>query len=214
MKKFAVLVVIAVVIATGLPAGAAETDPVPQSQLTPGKVLVGPDATETYGGSDQGWAGAPRERGNVFSVTSPANITLMEWYINVGGADTFYFCIYRKTNDGTLTGTYDQVLIVPVSISTTGDQWISSGPVSYTLEPAYYYYLSIAWDSASSTYYRGTQATPHATGFGQLETGIPAGSGHGTTWTNSSYTSGMYTPYYQRLTFDIVPVELQSLSVE
>jgi hypothetical protein len=201
-------------IALGSPALAAETDPVPASQLGPGTIVVGPDATETYGGTTSSYSGAPRERGNVFSVTSPANITLMEWWIGVGAPDTFYFCIYRKTNDGVLTGAYTQELIVPVAISTTGDQWISSGVVDYTLEPAYYYYISIAWDTASSTYYRGSQATPLATGFGQLETGIPGGSGHPTTWNNSSYTSGQYPPYYQRLTFDIVPVELQSLSVE
>ena len=214
MKEIAFGVVIALLITGGLPAVAAETDPVPQNQLVPGTFIVGPDATETYGGVEGGnWAGAPRERGNMFSVTSPTLITQMEWYINVGGADTFYFCIYRKTNDGTLTGTYTQQLQVPVAISTTGEQWISSGGVSYTLDPAYYYYFSIAWDSAASTYYRGNQTTPHATGFGQLLTGIPAGSGHPATWDNT-YASGAYPPYYQRLTFEIVPVELQSLSVE
>lgn len=213
MKKSTLLFVIAAVIAAGLPAGAAETDPVPQSQLTPGKVLVGPDATETYGSIGTTWSGTPRERGNIFSVTSPANVTQMEWYIGVSAPQTFYFCIYSKVNDGTVTGTYDQVLIVPVAIGTTGDQWISSGPVSYTLEPTHYYYMSIAWDSASATYYRGTEATPFATGFGQLLTGVPAGSGHPATW-NNTYTIGAFPPYYQRLTFDIVPVELQSLSVE
>jgi hypothetical protein len=213
MKQFTVLIALVMVLAVGLPVSAAETDPVPPSELGPGTIVVGPDATETYGGADFSWSGAPRERGNVFSVTSPTLITQMEWYINVGGADTFYFCIYRKTNDGTLTGTYTQQLQVPVAISTTGEQWISSGGVSYTLDPAYYYYFSIAWDSASSTYYRGTQSTPHATGFGQLETGIAAGAGHPATWDNT-YTTGQFSPYYQRLTFDIVPVELQSLSVE
>lgn len=213
MKKLAFFVVIAAVIAPGLPAGAAETDPVPPGQLTPGIALVGPDATETYGSTASPWSGAPRERGNLFSVTSPANVTLMEWFVNPTAPETFYFCIYRKVNDGTVTGTYTQDFITSVAVGTTGDQWVSSGPVSYTLEPAYYYYLSIAWDTVSTTYYRSTEGTPFATGFGQLLTGIPSGEGHPATW-NNTYTTGQFSPYHQRLTFDIVPVELQSLSVE
>jgi len=213
MRQIAPLLVVATVLAVGSPVFAAETDPVPPSQLTQGITLVGPDATETYGSVGTTWAGVPRERGNVFSVTTPANITMMEWYIDAPVSQTFYFSIYRKTNDGSLTGTYDQVVSVSATISTTGPDWISSGPMSYTLDPAYYYYMSIAWDVESATYYRGTEATPFATGFGQLETGVPAGSGHPTTWTNT-YASGAFPPYYQRLTFDIVPVELQSLTVE
>jgi hypothetical protein len=192
---------------------AAETDPVPPGQLTPGAVLYGPDATETYGSIGTTWSGVPRERGNLFSVSSPANITQIEWYINPSAADTFYFVIYRKTNDGTVTGTYDQVFITSVAVGTTGEQWLSSGPVSYTVDPAYYYYMSIAWDVATASYYRGTEVTPFATGFGQLLTGVPAGSGHPATW-NNTYAAGAFPPYYQRLTFDIVPVELMSLSVE
>ena len=33
-------------------------------------------------------------------------------------------------------------------------------------------------------------------------------------WRTNIYNAGGFSPYYQRLTFDIVPVELQSLSVE
>ena len=192
-----------------------ETTPVPPDQLTPGKALVSADrTTETYGGSGSPFSGAPRERGNVFSVSSPANITLMEWYLDVPSTETIYFCIYRKTNDGTVTGTYDQDFITSVSTSTAGPDWVSSGTISYTLDPAYYYYLSVAWDTVSCTYYRGSETTPFPTGFGDLLTGIPGGSGHATTWNNTSYTTGAYSPYYQRLTFDIVPVELQSLTIE
>lgn len=193
--------------------GAAETDPVPPGQLTPGVAIVGPDATETYGSVGTTWSGTPRERGNLFSVSSPANITQIEWYLTVPSTETIYFVIYRKTNDGTVTGVYDQVFITSVSTSTSGAEWVSSGAISYTLDPAYYYYLSVAWDTVSCTYYRGTETTPFATGFGQLLTGIPAGSGHPATW-NNTYVAGNFPPYYQRLTFDIVPVELQSLSVE
>ncbi|MCU0305801.1 MAG: hypothetical protein MUC56_17250 [Thermoanaerobaculales bacterium] len=193
--------------------GAAETDPVPPGQLTPGVAIVGPDATETYGSVGTTWSGTPRERGNLFSVSSPANITQIEWYLTVPSTETIYFVIYRKTNDGTVTGVYDQVFITSVSTSTSGAEWVSSGAISYTLDPAYYYYLSVAWDTVSCTYYRGTETTPFATGFGQLLTGIPAGSGHAATWDNT-YNTGGFPPYYQRLTFDIVPVELQSLSVE
>lgn len=191
-----------------------ETTPVPPDQLVPGQVLVSPDrVTETYGSTASPWSGTPRERGNLFSVTTPANITQMEWYINPTAAETFYFCVYRKVNDGNVLGVYTQDFVTSVSVTTTGEQWISSGTVSYTLDPAYYYYLSIAWDNVSCTYYRSTETTPIATGFGQLLTGIPAGDGHAATWTNT-YSTGGFSPYYQRLTFDIVPVELQSLTIE
>lgn len=214
MKRRTILVALLVSIALWSPLlFAAETDPVPPNQLTPGIALVGPDATETYGSATNAYSGAPRERGNLFSVTTPANITTIEYWLSVPSADTFYFVIYRKTNDGTLTGTYTQDFITSTAVSTTGDQWVSSGTISYTLDPSYYYYLSVAWDNTTATYFRGSEATPLATGFGQLETGIPAGAGHGATWDNT-YASGTFPPYYQRLTFDIVPVELQSLTVD
>jgi hypothetical protein len=212
MKSFALFICVAL-IALPVSVQADETTPVPPDQLTPGGALVGPDATETYGSIGTTWSGTPRERGNLFSVTSPANVTMIEYYIGVAAAETFYFCIYRKVNDGNVLGTYDQVFITSVAVATTGPQWVSSGTISYTMETGYYYYISIAWDTVSCEYYRGTEVTPFATGFGQLETGIPAGSGHPATWTNT-YSSGQFPPYYQRLTFDIVPVELMSLSVE
>lgn len=205
-----------VVLALAAPVALAqidETTPVPPSQLTPGKVVLGPNAVETYGSIGTTWSGILRERGNIFSVTTAANVTQMEWFINPSAAETFYFVIYRKTNDGTVTGTYTQDFITSVPVATAGQQWVSSGTISYTLDPTYYYYMSIAWDTVSCTYYRGTEATPFATGFGQLLTGVPAGSGHPAT-INNTYASGAFPPYYQRLTFEPVPVELMTLTVE
>jgi hypothetical protein len=213
MKQIVVLSALFVIVSVALPALTAETDPVPANQLTPGVALVAPDATETYGSVGTTWSGVPRERGNIFSVASAVNVTLIEWYLTVPSSETIYFVIYRKLNDGTLTGTYDQDFITSVVTSTSGPDWVSSGAMSYTLDPSYYYYMSVAWDTVSCTYYRGTEATPFATGFGQLETGVAAGSGHPATW-NNTYSSGSFSPYYQRLTFDPVPVELQSLIVE
>jgi hypothetical protein len=213
MRQTALTLTLVVLAGLVVAAPVDETTPVPPDQLTPGKALVSPDrVTETYGSIGTTWSGTPRERGNIFSVTTPANVTQIEWYLNPSAAETIYFVIYRKTNDGTVTGTYTQDFITSVS-ATAGAQWVSSGTISYTLDPAYYYYLSVAWDNISCTYYRGTEATPFATGFGQLLTGVPAGSGHPATL-NNTYTSGAFPPYYQRLTFDIVPVELQSLSIE
>ncbi len=213
MRIISIMVVLAVAVGFAAAVPAAETDPVPPGQLTPGMTLVGPDATETYGSIGTTWSGTPRERGNIFSVATAANVTQIEFYLNPTAAETFYFSIYRKTNDGTVTGTYTRDLITSVAVGTTGQQWVSSGPVSYTLDPTYYYYMSVAWDSVISEYFRGTEATPFATGFGQLLTGVPAGSGHPATIDNT-YAAGLFQPYYQRLTFDIVPVELMSLSVE
>jgi hypothetical protein len=208
------LLTIVLVVALVSAAPIDETTPVPLDQLTPGKTLASADRlTETYGSIGTTWSGSPRERGNVFSVATPATITQIEWYLDVPSTETIYFCIYRKTNDGTVTGTYTQDFITSISTSTTGPDWVSSGTVSYTLEPTYYYYLSVAWDTVSCTYYRGTETTPFATSFGQLLTGVPAGSGHPASVDNT-YGAGAFPPYYQRLTFDVVPVELQSLAIE
>ncbi|MBI4916058.1 MAG: hypothetical protein HY825_09450 [Acidobacteria bacterium] len=213
MRNVALALVVLALAAPVALAQIGETTPVPPGQLTPGKVVLGPNAVETYGSTASPWSGTPRERGNLFAVTTSVNVTQMEWYINPSAAETFYFSIYRKTNDGTVTGTYDRVFITSVPIATAGDQWIGSGTMSYTLDPAYYYYLSVAWDTVSCVYYRSAELTPIATGFGQLLTGIPDGSGHPATWTNT-WASGSFSPYHQRLTFDAVPVELMTLSVE
>jgi len=118
MRPAVMTLVMVAFTALGVAAPADETTPVPPDQLRPGVALVSPDrVTETYGSISTTWSGVPRERGNVFSVTSPANVTQIEFFLNPSAPETIYFPIYRKTNDGTLTGTYTQDFITSVSVT-------------------------------------------------------------------------------------------------
>jgi len=207
-----IFVLVAVAVATmGVTVEAAETDPV---AFTAAAAVTGStDAAETYGDATNSWSGEDRMRGNVFSVAELTSIEQIEQYLDVPVSTTLHFSVFRKINDGTLTGTYTRDFLADVAVTAAGPTFYSSGVISYSLDPTYYYYICAGWDIGDNiTYYRGNQAVPLATTFGALETGIPdGGAGNPSTYDNT-YTG--YSPYYMRLTFTIVPVELQTFTIE
>jgi len=174
--------------------------------------------TETYGSTYNTWSGAPRNKGNLFSVTTSSYLTEMELYLGIPTADTIHFSIYRKVNDGVTYGTFDQVFNVDVTGNPNKAGWVSSGTMNYTLETGYYYYICASWDTASIDYYRDDFNTPTATGFGTLETGVYVSVGTPANPSTLDLTDanipGNYGAYYQRLTFTEVPVELMDFSAE
>jgi hypothetical protein len=211
MRVWTVVVVLAISAGSVSTIGAAETDVVPFT--SPGGISDATRDTETYGSAANSWSGSDRMRGNIFSVAAPTDLTTIEQYLNVPASTTLHFSIYRKTNDGTVTGLYTRDFALDVPTTAAGATFYSSGTMSYLLETTYYYYICVGWDATVSvTYYRGTEAVPFATGFGTLETGVPDGGAGNPDTYNNTWTG--FSPYYQRLTFTVVPVELQSFTVE
>ena len=212
------LCLIAALLILALPLFAIdEATPLPTEKRTEARIdAKGGKPTETYGSDANSWSGAPRNKGNIFSVTTASFLTEMEMYLGITTADTIHFSIYRKVNSGDTTGTYDLDFNVDVTGNPNKAGWVSSGTMNYTLETGYYYYICASWDSSSIAYYRGTETTPLATGFGTLETGVyvsvstPANPAS----LDLTNTPGTFAPYYQRLTFTKVPVELMDFSAE
>ena len=213
MKTRACVVVLGVVAAAtvGMTIEAAETDPVPFG--APAEVTESTRDTDTYGDTSNPWTGENRMRGNIFSVTQVTTVEQIAQYLDIPADTTLLFSVCRKTNDGSVTGLYTRDFLADVAVTAAGAAFYSSGTISYSLDPAYYYYICAGWDiGANITYYRGNQAVPLATAFGALETGVPAGGDGNPSTYNNTYTG--FSPYYMRLTFTIVPVELQTFTIE
>lgn len=143
-------------------------------------ISCGASASDTLGISEELLTiGSDIVIGNVIDVTSSRSLTLLEANLVLAGPRSLRWIIYKNT-----TGTYYDAVYDKVLANQTGNGYLSSGPISYTLEAGQRYYIGVAVTGGGlAPYYDSAPFAPYLT-FGR------ALGGFGTTYSTSLYGYG------------------------
>jgi hypothetical protein len=127
---------------------------------------------EQFAANINATTGSARFRGNVYSVTTPVQLTSAEFYMNLSTPTSVEFFVYTSP---TLTGTFTKVYSSGTIVVGPGAQFYVSPSINLNMSAGTYYYVGTAWNE-SSTYYNdnGTIGVPEPTSFGALQYGAGA----------------------------------------
>lgn len=161
------------------------------------------DSTFVFGRFAETFAGASRDRGNIYFVNRNTTLKQIRAYLSIGSPTDLRFFVYEGE---TRTGSYTRIFQTNITTS-VGTGWYESIPIAVNLQAGKYYYIGSSW-LGSVTYGRDTAfGGPIATDFGALLTGQSftiAGYPPATTISGSQFGNSV-PPYYQSITVNASP---------
>jgi hypothetical protein len=164
---------------------------------------------DTVGSIGNSSSDTGRAKGNAYRVDLSTGLIQAEFWLDFSDTQTLAFYVYQSTVE---FGTYTQVFTSSSTVTGTGDDWYSSGPTYYRLEAGNFYIIAVSWSGTLTYYYGNGESQPVS--FGEHVHGYAVGY-HPLPGTFDSLSND-FAIYLQRLTtdVDVIPVELQSFSVE
>lgn len=153
----------------------------------------GDRAVDIVGGMENSSSGSLKAKGNAYRVDMDTTLEMAEFYLNYTGEMLLQYYVYESTVE---FGTYNRVWTDSGTVTGTGGDWYSSGPINVDLGAGKYYIIAVSWDGTCTYYYNvgDSQATSfgaHVYGYATGSHPLPA------SFVTSSNDQAIY---YQRIT--------------